>query len=339
MRARAAGWRIGNEQGGATLFVMFALPVMVMLLILVIDISDLVLQRIRLQTTVDACALAAAARQATGLNEIADLNRSAEEEFRKAVANLRALTWVNAAAGRQAYNFHRRCLYWVNKYRQDANRFFAADAERYAQSVKNHTMPETNLVNELRGYHYPDNELMQPMRTDRREVQWRYYASWCKKCINVASWYTGLPDPVAMYTGVHKTYRPSVINRTMPMPGAGFFDVLWQKSSSQMTYVLYRLEQEAKPLILGNRLFDSVNYSFFNRIPRKYQQYINKFRTSLDVPKMVAYAAAKPTGGYICRGRPAYYTPYGNFKPEYEPILVQLPRVPKQVPYGYLMEH
>lgn len=84
-----------NENGASVLFILVSLPVMFTLIILTINIGQMIFDRIRLQTTVDACALAGAARQATGLNEIADLNVSAEMEFRNAKKNLEGQSWAS----------------------------------------------------------------------------------------------------------------------------------------------------------------------------------------------------------------------------------------------------
>jgi len=92
-----------NENGASVLFIVVSLPVMFTLILLTINIGQMIFDRIRLQTTVDACALAGAARQSTGLNEIADLNISAVTEFRNAKKNLEGKSWSSDPAALKGY--------------------------------------------------------------------------------------------------------------------------------------------------------------------------------------------------------------------------------------------
>ncbi len=92
-----------NENGASVLFILVSLPVMFTLIILTINIGQMIFDRIRLQTTVDACALAGAARQSTGLNEIADLNLSAEIEFRNAQKNLEGHSWTSDSSALKGF--------------------------------------------------------------------------------------------------------------------------------------------------------------------------------------------------------------------------------------------
>ena len=93
-----------NENGASVLFVVISLPIMFTLIVLTINIGQMIFDRIRLQTTVDACALAGATRQSIGLNEIADLNLSAEIEFGNAKKNLEGKSWSGDSSALQGYN-------------------------------------------------------------------------------------------------------------------------------------------------------------------------------------------------------------------------------------------
>ncbi len=325
---------IRDDRGSATLFVMVAIPIMFTLIILVINIGQLIFDRIRLQTTVDACTLAAAARQSTGLNEIAGLNRSAQLEYRNAMANLRGLPWFDSNHGRRAYQFHKKVLDTIEQFRKDANRYFAASAHQYAQSVKNHTMPNTQLVSIVRSY-IPRGKLMREGRAERKDISWRYFTSWCqgKDCVPIwgaAHYFT--PFPRFTRQGVIPAKYARTANNYMtlrrgPLGGdAGPFKVRWRKQTPPVTFAAYRLSQEQKPLILGNRLFDLTRLSLPSAVPSQYRRYINRFRKRLVLPAMSVYAAAKPTGGDIW-----------NMKAEYRPMMIQLRRVPVSVPGP--MEH
>lgn len=99
-----------NEQGASVLFVLIAIPVMMVLVVLIIDIGQMVFARIRLQTTVDACALAAASRQSTGLNEITDLNNASVEEYQNAKKNIEGAHWASYGTALRSYKNQLRSI-------------------------------------------------------------------------------------------------------------------------------------------------------------------------------------------------------------------------------------
>ena len=51
---------IGNQKGSIIVMIAFLLPVMLLMLAMIVNISQLVFTKIKLQNTVDACALVAA---------------------------------------------------------------------------------------------------------------------------------------------------------------------------------------------------------------------------------------------------------------------------------------
>jgi len=126
------------------------LPVMILMLALVVNISQLVFTKIKLQNTVDACALSAAAVQAAGLNEIADLNMEMARENQKAGFFLSSGTWYDyqqaAAAKDFFYNSGNGVIDWIRRYQNQANQSYAEDAERVAQQVKQLNSPQSQLM-------------------------------------------------------------------------------------------------------------------------------------------------------------------------------------------------
>ncbi|MEZ4568676.1 MAG: pilus assembly protein TadG-related protein, partial [Desulfobacterales bacterium] len=112
--------------------VAFLLPVMLLMLMMIVNINQLVFTKIKLQNTVDACALSAAAVQAAGLNEIADLTGEMAYESAKAQWFLSSGTWHNFSFAVSARNFFYNSksgvLDHIRRYQKEANAYFAAKA-------------------------------------------------------------------------------------------------------------------------------------------------------------------------------------------------------------------
>lgn len=310
-----------NEQGSAAIFVVFLLPIMFTMIVLVIAIGQLVIERIKLQTTVDVCALAAAVQQSIGLNEIADLNRSANIEYNKAKAMLGGVPWYDRSHASHAFNFHKKVLDSINSYRIHANYEFARRAEIYAQNTKTQNLPNTYLFSIA-----PAEQRVKLMHEGPREIKsvsYSYYATSCsgKDCYPVAPTknYRWPGDP--SHIGAHITYWPSLSYRRNPVPVTREMTVRWRKMTPPMTYAAYGLSQEIKPFVLGNGLFDMTRGSLLKTIPDNYKQYINRFKVAVTMPRMVAYAAAKPNRGAVFKGESIY-----------SPILYQLKRL-RPLPY------
>jgi hypothetical protein len=291
------------------------------LIALVTVIGQLVIERIKLQTTVDACTLAAAVQQSIGLNEIADLNMSATKEYRKAQIILGGMPWYDWSHASQAYNFHKRVLDSINLYRIQANYEFAQRAETYAQSTKMQNLPNTYLFSIAPGEQRI--KLMQEGPREIKTVTYNYYTTSCSghDCYPVAPTknYYWPDDPT--HIGAHVTYRPRVSLRRIPVTATREMTVRWRKRTPPMTYAAYGLSQEIKPFILGNDLFDLTRGSLLKAIPEIYRQYINKFKVAVTMPRMVAYSAAKPNRGMIFKGESTY-----------RPILYQLKSL-RPLPY------
>lgn len=320
-----------NNRGSSTLYVVFVLPVMITMVILVIDIGQLIFERIRLQTTVDSCVLAAAAQQSLGLNEIADLNWSADQEYKKAKSILAGWPWYNSSHANRAFQFHKKVLDSIDSYQRSANFTFAKRAEIYAQRVKNQNLPNATLFSIAPSI--VQSSLMQQDRREIKTVTYRYYATSCtgKDCYPVAptKMYRWPDDPRRI--GAHITFWPNFTTRRMPVSVTRELKVRWRKRTPPMTYVAYGLTQTPKSFLLGNRLFDLSRTTLLPVIPDSYRRYINGMRKSISMPRMTAYAAAKPFNGNVF-----------SCKPQYQPMIYRLNQLkPSPMIYGYLgkMEH
>lgn len=141
-----------SQRGSVTVAIAFLLPVMLLMVALIVNINQLIFTKIRLQNTVDACALSAAAVQAAGLNEIADLNREMAMEHETAARILQSGIWRNFGQAARAAGFFRNgsngVLDHIRAYQERANSRYAEKAEDTAQYVKALNFPETTLVSQ-----------------------------------------------------------------------------------------------------------------------------------------------------------------------------------------------
>jgi hypothetical protein len=273
-----------SEKGSITVIVAFLIPIMILMVVLVVDIGQLVIDKIRLQNTVDACALAAATIQSVGLNEIADLNNELRLKYKKLTSILNSGTWRSLSEGRKAMAFYRKILNNIRKYQITANKSYAAKAKHIATKVM--------LINKSAGSTWSikpdiDARLMGYTLMPPRIVEFIYVPGSCKKCpiIPTKKWSNALAGNPAFH-GIHDGRYPS--SRQALPPLAYLTDVRVRiKKTAQTTYSAITLTQNPKGFALGSSLFGRM-------------------------PLLRAYAKAKPVGGHIY-----------NCKPEYRPLMIK----------------
>lgn len=293
--------RVAVERGSITVFIVVLIPVLLTLIIIVANIGQLIFERIRLQTTVDACALAAATVQAVGLNEIADLNHEAYVEYRKVKSILASGIWYSRSEARKVVRFYSRVFKALTKYRREANRRFARQAWDQALQVQAQNLPKATLRRVSGGSW---SQLMQ-FREELKEVQYLYFSASCRLCppVSARHWYD--PDIPEFY-GHHDGSYTLPRKRTIPLLENHVYAVRWRKITPPVTYAALELRQQSKGFLLGNRLLDMTSPLKWRAVPREYQPYIKSLRVRMRMPEMVAYAAAKPTGGDTFKMNPSY---------------------------------
>lgn len=276
-----------SERGSITVLVAFLIPIMVLLIALVLNIGQLLFEKIRLQNTVDACALAAATVQSVGLNEIADLNNELEREYGNLKNKILAppTIWHNMNQGLRALNYYRSVFSHIRRYQERANRSYATRAKQIAVKVMGINKPagcswslKSDIAARLTGY-----RIMPP-----RSVSFMYVPGSCKKCppIPTTKWSNaraGTPAYIGPWPWyIHDGRYPSIRQALPPLPYVTSVRVRIKKSG-QTTYSAFELTQEPGSFVLGGRLFGRT-------------------------PVLRASAAAKPAGGHIYDCKP-YYSP------------------------------
>lgn len=268
--------RFSGERGSITVTIAFLLPIMVLMIALIVNINHLIFTKIRLQNTVDACALSAAAVQAAGLNEIADLNIEMTREYKRISGILRSGTWYNYNHARNArdffYNGASGVIDWIYRYQKQFNNYYASQAEIVAQQVKDLNFSESMLT---------------PNHNTGRLTEFIKHKKSAAFAFYTASFSLGSPVPTLRwyhpddprYAGSHDGRYWMPAKRKVRVKGS--FKIPERIEKIAPTYVYYQLTLPAKNYILASSIFGSV-------------------------PVLKARAAAKPAGGHVYDLRPNY---------------------------------
>jgi len=300
---------LSRQQGSITVMVAFLLPTMLLMLMLVSNVGQAVYEKIRLQNTVDACALAAATVQAAGLNEIADLNFELGLELIKLKIILVTTLWYNQSDGQACVDFFQRVFNAIHDYQDRANRDYARQALSTAQAVKRENLPDTKLES----VNPRDDELI-TYTTDKDMVWYLYRICSCCPCgihcqceccplLPTMTWMDALAGPVK-FAFHHDGRMPSPANGIL-LPGIAQIETTIRKDREPMAYAAFKLTQPSKPFKFAAGIFGRMD-------------------------AMTAYGAAKPAGGEVYPGRPMY-----------KPAMVKLtslrpaPRVPELARYEH----
>ncbi|HML60506.1 MAG TPA: pilus assembly protein TadG-related protein [Solidesulfovibrio sp.] len=290
----------GDQRGSVTVFVTLLLPTLMLMAFLMLNIGQLIFEKIRLQNTVDACALSAAAVQAAGLNEIAETNFWSKDyvmTIAKTVMQLsQSMPWQNQSTANSAVNYYKEVFKNLRKYQDNANTYYAEKALSIAKAVKKANLDDCGIksvtlksINPKSGSNN-SGKLME-YKTSQKTLTYSYIASQSEPplCpILVALNWSDSQAGDKKHFGTHMGASPTATCGLAPASGTSQFDYKISKKSTPMTYSAFKLTQESKEFVVAGLVFGSMK-------------------------KMEAYAAAMPTGGNVEEG-----------KPEYKAVLVRL---------------
>ena len=274
-----------GQKGSITVMIALLLPVLFLMMAMIVNVSQLVYTKIRLQTTVDACALSAAAVQAAGLNEIADLNWEMENEFKKIKNFLspKSGTWYSYGEALQAKNFFYNgsngVIDHIKKYQLRSNQIFADDAEKTAQHVKKKNFPQSIL----RPSHpsHDTKKLTVLIEPPRARVSFKYFRRSFSKGspVRTIKWSDPPPPDSPKHSGSHDGRYASYSKRTSRTTGK--FSILKKIRKTTPTFVNYELFLRPQPFWVADTIFGQT-------------------------PPLIAKAAARPAGGDVYRQQPFY---------------------------------
>jgi hypothetical protein len=281
-----------GQEGSITVMFAFFLPVLALMIMLTLDIAQLVFEKIRLQNVADACAYSAATVQAAGLNEIADLNRSAMLEYGKLwmiMIKSYATPFQNITDGESAVQYYQKVFDKIREYQDDANKDFAAKALDVAEKVKKLNLDDKGIkdvsirsINPRSSQGNP-GKLME-YRENTGVVTYMYWLSVpCvpKPCMRQAMSWNDMTAGDERYEGPHDGTMTTTVNSVSQMPGVGSVTYTIAKNSSPKTYSAFELKHAPHDLILAPSVFGRTE-------------------------ELRAYAAAMPTGGNVEWGSAQY---------------------------------
>jgi len=265
-----------SQEGSIAVVIAFLLPIMLLMVALIVNINQLVFTKIKLQNTVDACALSAAAVQAAGLNEIADLNREMQRERDAADRILRSGPWRNYGQARRAgdffYNRRRGVIDYIRRYQERENARYAIQADHVARHVKDMNLPQSRLISKN------STGRLANFRERPTPTRFFYYTR---------SYSEGSPrmtlnwrrPGTPMYVDNRDGRRIAFARRTDPQRRVFLAPERVAKTSP--TYVHYELYLPSGSFALAGGIFGVF-------------------------PELRAEAVAKPAGGHVYRGEPQY---------------------------------
>ncbi len=253
------------------------LPVMLLMVALIVDINQLIFTKIKLQNTVDACALSAAAVQAAGLNEIADLNSEMVREYNTLSRILESGTWRDRSQAMKAcdffYNGGSGVIDYIRRYQDQGNTYYASQADVVARYVKDQNFPESRLVVKKTGPLTNLNEIVKTVRFN---------------------YYTMPSDPEE---------SPPVPTLRWKRPGTPRYA---DDRNGQYALPAYRMSSVPGVFVLPERVAKTaptyVDYELF--LPAG--DYLLAGQIFGGFPALSAKAAAKPAGGHVYKGNPDY---------------------------------
>jgi hypothetical protein len=268
-----------GEDGSITVMIVFLIPVMLLVLMLIVNINTLFFQKIKLQNTVDACALSAAAVQAAGLNEIADLNQDMFNEHHNIKHILKRFPpWYSHGHAKRAknyfYNHTSGVLDWIDRYQNEANILYWLKAEMVAQTVKHQNFPETTLIPRHR------QGKLGLFHQESSGCSYHYYTATDGSLFPTTNptriW---IDRPLPMFTGYHDGSFTIIAKRIVPVPG--YDRIPYRKHKTSQVESDYEIRLPAQPFPVMDVLFRGM-------------------------PALVAHAKAKPAGGSVAGLRPTY---------------------------------
>lgn len=287
------GKRPGDQRGSVTVFVALLLPTLMVMVFLILNIGQLVFEKIRLQNTADACALSAAAAQAAGLNEIAEVNFWSQDYvypiMRAVMVLSKQIPWKNKSTANSAVNYYKDVFKNLRNYQKEANAYYAEKAMIIAKAVKKANFDAIGIKNVTIASINPKSGLDKPGKlmeyeTKTKTQSYAYVVSKSEPplcpIVVALNWSDSMAGDKKHFA-THMGATPTAICGLASTTGTAQFEYKISKKKTPMTYAAFKLTQESKSFVLAESIFGRMQ-------------------------AMEAYAAAMPTKGNVEKGKPDY---------------------------------
>ena len=298
---------IKDQKGQTTIFVALAMMVLVLFLAFMVNVGQMVHDKILTQSVADMIALSAANAQAVGLNEIADLNI----EYRWAESDLKmwlllGTPWDTIKEASDLVDYFKEIMDKVKEMQDKANEDFPGHADKVANLMlnwhnKKYGGSRKFTLKTLNHHTYPSNTLTV---IDHHETTYWWYV-WAMDC--------PIPFCPTLPTSKFQKFRPFPITKTskkaIPAPMMTWWKSYLAKDGTVATYYRVQVEREAiKPFI------NLADFGF-----------------DVKIPKIKALSLAMPTGGNVEKGKPEYFARFAPVGTKFQ--------FDVEFPERYLMKH
>ncbi len=279
-----------DQKGQTTIFLGLAMMVLVCFLAFVVDLGQLVHERILTQSAADLIALSAANTQAVGLNEIADLNMEYKGLEDDLYIHLLAGIWTSAGDATNLVEFFKEMMGRVRQLQDGANTVFALNAHAVAARVlawfnREHGGDRPFVMVPLIHPRYPGSKLT---AIEPRQTSFGAYLAvtpmlCCQLVTKTFVRFRPLPFSPGSATGI-------------PTPGVASWDSYLNKDDRVAAY--YRVLVYRPP---GKAFVNLPAYGF-----------------DVGVPGMYAMSLAMPTGGNVEKCEPKYVARFAPAGTEFQ---------------------
>lgn len=268
-----------GEHGQTSVLFALAFMVFICFLAFMVDIGQMIHDRILTQNVADMVALSAANAQAAGYNELADLNWEYEELQNDLVdVWLPGFIYANKSQIENLIQYFKDWMAIVKSLMMEANSIFPQYAEMAAYKTLDYYNGMYGGFSIDNFYQFPDGKLCELHHTDPVDLRGRY--------VEPAE-----EPPVMAFNSIKWRDRP-----IMPMPTVGIIAPHYDTLDEP-----YMLKEQKFPTY-PTHVVVSVS-----RQPRKVFVNLPDYGYDVGIPKIEAWAAAMPTGGMVKGGETSYF--------------------------------
>ena len=281
----------GDQKGQTTVFVALSMMVLVCFLAFMVNLGQMVHDRILTQEVADMIALSAANVQAAGLNEIADLNFAYRQLETDLYINLLAGPWANAGEAQNCTQWYKDGMKLNADLQQNVNQYFAYAAHAVAGLMllwynKEYGWDRPFVAIPWIHYKYPMQYLTAVESVGTRFCPYSHYVP-VPFAAGPARYFMRL-RPISFYISVAKG---------LPI-GAGVSTWSSYNNKDDRVAAYYRV-----------LVFRTKSKAFMN---------LPDFGFDVKLPMIWAMSLAMPTGGNVEKGQPKYFARFAPVGTEFQ---------------------
>ena len=264
-----------GQSGQTTVFLALSMMVLICFLAFMVDVGQLVHDRILTQNVADMVALSAANVQAAGMNELADLNWEYRRLQEDLLDYLTFQPYINRGEVEGLVADFKEWMELVRGYMMRANNIFPDLAELAAYRT-------LDWYNDTYGKHFElvsivQNRPLTPLEHTMPEMLRSSYLDEPRD---------PPPIPAYIFTGIRCVEPVEVVSAGVRLPFSDVLDKTYMKKEDDLvTSMVVHVRRKARPVFVN----------------------LPSFGYDVEIPIINAFAGLIPTGGHIERGEPEYF--------------------------------